>query len=116
MLKFSLTFLAKKIVEKIKQYRLSRDDFETVKIIGKGAFGEVAVVRARATGRIYAMKILNKWEMLKRAEVSKVSRYRYWRRCYNCDSFCCIVYKHKYKAPIKILCFVIKLLHVWQQF
>lgn len=56
-------------MEKIKQYRLSRDDFETVKIIGKGAFGEVAVVRAKATGRIYAMKILNKWEMLKRAEV-----------------------------------------------
>lgn len=64
-----LRLTAKKIVEKIKQYRLSRDDFETVKIIGKGAFGEVAVVRARATGRIYAMKILNKWEMLKRAEV-----------------------------------------------
>ena len=65
-------FTAKKIVERIKQYRLSRDDFETVKIIGKGAFGEVAVVRAKATGRIYAMKILNKWEMLKRAEVRTV--------------------------------------------
>jgi len=61
--------LAKKVVEKVKHYRLSRDDFDTVKIIGKGAFGEVAVVRAKATGRIYAMKILNKWEMLKRAEV-----------------------------------------------
>ena len=67
-----IIFTAKKIVERIKQYRLSRDDFETVKIIGKGAFGEVAVVRAKATGRIYAMKILNKWEMLKRAEVRTV--------------------------------------------
>lgn len=64
-----LCFVAKNIVEKVKQYRLTRDDFDTIKIIGKGAFGEVAVVRARATGRIYAMKILNKWEMLKRAEV-----------------------------------------------
>lgn len=68
-------FLAKKIVEKIKQFRLTRDDFDTVKIIGKGAFGEVAVVRAKATGQIFAMKILNKWEMLKRAEVSVMPLY-----------------------------------------
>lgn len=31
---------------------------------------QVAVVRMKSTERIYAMKILNKWEMLKRAEVS----------------------------------------------
>lgn len=43
-----------------------------MKIIGKGAFGEVAVVRAKATGQIFAMKILNKWEMLKRAEVGNI--------------------------------------------
>lgn len=30
---------------------------------------QVAVVRMRGTDRVYAMKILNKWEMLKRAEV-----------------------------------------------
>ena len=73
MRSYDIIFPAKKIVERIKQYRLSRDDFETVKIIGKGAFGEVAVVRAKATGRIYAMKILNKWEMLKRAEVNSLT-------------------------------------------
>lgn len=33
---------------------------------------QVAVVRMKNTERIYAMKILNKWEMLKRAEVSAV--------------------------------------------
>lgn len=31
---------------------------------------QVAVVKMKCTERIYAMKILNKWEMLKRAEVS----------------------------------------------
>lgn len=31
---------------------------------------QVAVVKMKNTERIYAMKILNKWEMLKRAEVS----------------------------------------------
>lgn len=50
--------------------QLHREDFEIIKVIGRGAFGEVAVVRMKNTERIYAMKILNKWEMLKRAEVS----------------------------------------------
>ena len=30
---------------------------------------QVAVVKMRDTEKVYAMKILNKWEMLKRAEV-----------------------------------------------
>lgn len=33
---------------------------------------QVAVVKLKCTERIYAMKILNKWEMLKRAEVSMI--------------------------------------------
>ncbi|XP_030200478.1 serine/threonine-protein kinase MRCK beta-like [Gadus morhua] len=50
--------------------RLHRDDFEMLKVIGRGAFGEVAVVKMKETERVYAMKILNKWEMLKRAETA----------------------------------------------
>lgn len=57
-------------VQVIKQLRLSRDDFEILKIIGRGAFGEVCVVRMLHTNKIFAMKILNKWEMLKRAETA----------------------------------------------
>lgn len=54
----------------VKSLRLSRDDFEIVKVIGRGAFGEVCVVRMRGSERVFAMKILNKWEMLKRAETA----------------------------------------------
>uniref|UniRef100_A0A2K6TSW3 Serine/threonine-protein kinase MRCK beta n=2 Tax=Saimiri boliviensis TaxID=27679 RepID=A0A2K6TSW3_SAIBB len=50
--------------------QLHREDFEIIKVIGRGAFGEVAVVKMKNTERIYAMKILNKWEMLKRAETA----------------------------------------------
>ncbi|XP_073965611.1 LOW QUALITY PROTEIN: serine/threonine-protein kinase gek [Choristoneura fumiferana] len=82
----------KPVASALKRLRLSREDFELVKVIGRGAFGEVCVVRASfmqgadigvnttvATGgtistttgeRVYAMKILNKWEMLKRAETA----------------------------------------------
>lgn len=31
---------------------------------------QVAVVRQRDSGQVFAMKMLHKWEMLKRAEVS----------------------------------------------
>ena len=49
---------------------MTKDDFDTLKIIGRGAFGEVQVVRNKVSKKIFAMKVLNKWEMLKRKEVS----------------------------------------------
>uniref|UniRef100_A0A3P8Q5I7 non-specific serine/threonine protein kinase n=1 Tax=Astatotilapia calliptera TaxID=8154 RepID=A0A3P8Q5I7_ASTCA len=54
----------------VKDMRLHKDDFEILKVIGRGAFGEVAVVKMKHTEQVYAMKILNKWEMLKRAETA----------------------------------------------
>ncbi len=62
---------SKAVVERLKELRLSKNDFEILKVIGRGAFGEVAFVRMKNTENIYAMKILNKWEILKRAEVRK---------------------------------------------
>lgn len=62
--------LVKPVVQLVKQLRLCREDFEVLKVIGRGAFGEVCVVRMGRTGQIFAMKILNKWEMLKRAETA----------------------------------------------
>ncbi|EDQ92082.1 uncharacterized protein MONBRDRAFT_5760 [Monosiga brevicollis MX1] len=50
--------------------QIKRSSFETVKIIGRGAFGEVQVVRYKKTGEIYALKILNKWHLLKRKEAA----------------------------------------------
>ena len=41
-------------------------DFDLVKVIGRGAFGEVQLVRHKATAEIFALKKLSKCEMLKR--------------------------------------------------
>ncbi|XP_012224760.1 serine/threonine-protein kinase Genghis Khan isoform X1 [Linepithema humile] len=60
----------KPIASCIKRLQLTREDFEIVKVIGRGAFGEVCVVRMRGSDKVFAMKILNKWEMLKRAETA----------------------------------------------
>ncbi|XP_069911744.1 serine/threonine-protein kinase MRCK alpha isoform X18 [Oryctolagus cuniculus] len=66
----SLSLLAKPFTSKVKQMRLHREDFEILKVIGRGAFGEVAVVKLKNADKVFAMKILNKWEMLKRAETA----------------------------------------------
>ncbi|XP_031758438.1 serine/threonine-protein kinase MRCK alpha isoform X3 [Xenopus tropicalis] len=61
---------AKPFALKVKQMRLHKEDFEILKVIGRGAFGEVAVVKLKNADKVFAMKILNKWEMLKRAETA----------------------------------------------
>ena len=40
--------------------KLTYSDFEPLKLLGRGSFGEVLLVRLKANKRIYAMKILNK--------------------------------------------------------
>lgn len=72
--------LVKPVVQLIKNLRLSRDDFDVLKVIGRGAFGEVCVVRMTSTNQIFAMKILNKWEMLK---VSKLQSIYFQSMCGN---------------------------------
>ncbi|KAM3829924.1 myotonin-protein kinase isoform 3-T3 [Vipera latastei] len=70
--KYIVEFLqwAEPVTSRLKQLQLRRDDFEILKVIGRGAFSEVAVVKQKRTSQVYAMKIMNKWDMLKRGEVS----------------------------------------------
>uniref|UniRef100_A0A8C6LPI2 Rho-associated protein kinase 1 n=1 Tax=Nothobranchius furzeri TaxID=105023 RepID=A0A8C6LPI2_NOTFU len=48
--------------------RMKAEDYEVVKVIGRGAFGEVQLVRHKATRKVYAMKLLSKFEMIKRSD------------------------------------------------
>ncbi|KAK1865787.1 hypothetical protein I4F81_008310 [Pyropia yezoensis] len=49
---------------------MSDADFETLAIIGRGAFGEVKLVRKRDTGEYFAMKKLRKADMLRKEQVT----------------------------------------------
>lgn len=60
--------VVKPIVTKIRTCHVRRDDFELQKVIGRGAFGQVSVVKMRNTTQYYALKQLNKWYLLKRAD------------------------------------------------
>ncbi|TFK75882.1 kinase-like protein [Pluteus cervinus] len=61
---------------RLRRTKLGLDDFRTVKVIGKGAFGEVRLVQKVDTGKIYAMKLLKKDEMLKKDQLAHVRAER----------------------------------------
>lgn len=54
---------------RLKRSRLGVEDFDPLKVIGRGAFGEVRLVQKKDTGHVYAMKILRKAEMLEKEQV-----------------------------------------------
>ena len=54
---------------RLRRTKIKLSDFRTVKVIGKGAFGEVRLVQKVDTSKVYAMKSLQKAEMLKRDQV-----------------------------------------------
>uniref|UniRef100_A0A8C7TGY0 Rho-associated protein kinase 1 n=1 Tax=Oncorhynchus mykiss TaxID=8022 RepID=A0A8C7TGY0_ONCMY len=58
----------KDTIGKIRDLRMKAEDYEVVKVIGRGAFGEVQLVRHKATRKVYAMKLLSKFEMIKRSD------------------------------------------------
>ncbi|XP_010706211.1 rho-associated protein kinase 2 isoform X1 [Meleagris gallopavo] len=47
---------------------MKAEDYDVVKVIGRGAFGEVQLVRHKMTQKVYAMKLLSKFEMIKRSD------------------------------------------------
>lgn len=61
---------------RLRRTKLSLEDFITVKVIGKGAFGEVRLVQKKDTGKIYAMKTLLKSEMYKKDQLAHVKAER----------------------------------------
>lgn len=53
-----------------RQGSLKIEDFELLKVVGKGSFGKVMQVMKRDTGRIYALKTLRKAHIISRSEVA----------------------------------------------
>ena len=52
-----------------KGSQYSFDSFKTIRVIGKGSFGKVFLVREKTTGQIFAMKVLQKENIIKRNQV-----------------------------------------------
>ena len=61
--------LGVKFVEN-RQRSLKIEDFELLKVVGKGSFGKVMQVMKKDTQRIYALKTLRKQHIIQRSEVA----------------------------------------------
>uniref|UniRef100_A0A4W3IR01 non-specific serine/threonine protein kinase n=1 Tax=Callorhinchus milii TaxID=7868 RepID=A0A4W3IR01_CALMI len=57
-----------KVMGKVREMQMKAEDYEVVKVIGRGAFGEVQLVRHKISQKVYAMKLLSKFEMIKRSD------------------------------------------------
>ncbi|XP_030200669.1 rho-associated protein kinase 2 isoform X2 [Gadus morhua] len=57
-----------KAVGQLRELQVKLEDFDRVKLIGRGAYGEVQLVRHKASQKVYAMKQLSKFEMIKRSD------------------------------------------------
>uniref|UniRef100_A0A6Q2ZG36 non-specific serine/threonine protein kinase n=1 Tax=Esox lucius TaxID=8010 RepID=A0A6Q2ZG36_ESOLU len=53
---------------KMRDLQVKLEDFDRIKMIGRGAYGEVQLVRHKVSQKVYAMKKLSKFEMLKRSD------------------------------------------------
>ena len=60
--------LRTKLFYKSRRQKVTMNDFEFIAIIGRGAFGEVSLCRAKE-GQVVAIKKMNKHEMMEKNQV-----------------------------------------------
>lgn len=56
---------------KIHSAKVNADSFEKLRLLGKGDVGKVYLVREKQSNRLYAMKVLNKREMIERNKIKR---------------------------------------------
>jgi len=67
---------ALEFIGRLKQGNVGLDDFELLRVLGKGSFGKVFLVRLIATGGVYALKVLKKSEVVRRRQVEHTKAER----------------------------------------
>jgi len=56
---------------KVRDVQVGPNSFDKIKLIGKGDVGKVYLTREKKSGRLYAMKVLSKTEMIKRNKIKR---------------------------------------------
>lgn len=65
-----------------KRDRITMEDFEFLKVLGKGTFGKVILCKEKRTSKLYAIKILKKEVIIAREEVAHtMTENRVLQRC-----------------------------------
>ena len=55
---------------------ISPEDFEQIKVIGRGGFSRVVLARKKDTGRLYALKIMKKNRVIKEKKLKPIMSER----------------------------------------
>lgn len=63
-------------LNKLTNNKLTIDDFSIVKVVGKGSYGKVLLVKKYDDSKIYAMKVLKKKYIIKKNQVSHTKTER----------------------------------------
>lgn len=58
------------VVEELQKLRISTKSFKKVKVIGRGGFGEVQLVRDKETSELLALKCMSKAQLITNGDVS----------------------------------------------
>lgn len=61
---------------RLQRHAMSVDDFDLLTIVGRGAFGEVRIVREKSSCKLFAMKKLKKSDTVKKNQVEHVKAER----------------------------------------
>lgn len=56
--------------------KLTENDFEVLQMLGMGAFGKVVLTRKKDDGELYAIKILNKVDLIKKDQIQHIKTER----------------------------------------
>ena len=57
------------VVAAVPSVAVGEDDFESLRVLGRGTYGKVVQARKRGTGQLYALKIMRKEDVLTRNQV-----------------------------------------------
>ena len=60
----------------ITNNKITINDFSIIKVIGKGSYGKVLLVKKNDEDKVYAMKVLKKKQMIKRNQVEHIKAER----------------------------------------
>jgi serum/glucocorticoid-regulated kinase 2 len=52
--------------------KLSEEDFEILKVLGRGAFGKVSLCQKKGTDDLYAIKIMSKADIIERNQIEQI--------------------------------------------
>ena len=55
-----------------RKKEVCKKDFEQIKVIGRGGFSRVILVRKKDTGRLYAMKIMKKNKIIREKKLKPI--------------------------------------------